>query len=236
MNNSEKGNFYFGISDKKIYICFFEKGKNYYKKKIDFEIPDSLNNNLNLKIIINLLKKNIRIMEKHLGFFLNSGIISVQSESYQSILFSMKNIFDEKKLDKKVIANLVQVGLQNFYFNEKNLSIIHILINKYIIDDIVYKNFPNNIKFKKIILEIEFICLDKNLITKVKNLFNECKININKIISYDYAKKFSMNVLDETMCLSAYKVINELNQPEICLENDNQKKQGIFHKIFNFFD
>ena len=33
MNNSEKGNFSFGISDKKIYICFFEKGKNYYKKK-----------------------------------------------------------------------------------------------------------------------------------------------------------------------------------------------------------
>ena len=39
-------------------------------------------------------------------------------------------------------------------------------------------------------LEIEFICLNKKLINKVKNLFNECKIDVNKIVSYEYAKKF----------------------------------------------
>ena len=69
MSNSEKGDFYFGISDKKFHICFFEKGKSQFKETLNFEIPDSLNNNLNFKIIINLLKKNIRKIEKDLGFF-----------------------------------------------------------------------------------------------------------------------------------------------------------------------
>ena len=37
MNNSEKGDFYFGISDNKIYICFFEKGKiKKYSNIIEF--------------------------------------------------------------------------------------------------------------------------------------------------------------------------------------------------------
>ena len=36
---------------------------------------------------------------------------------------------------------------------------------------------PRNLKFKKIILEIELICLDRDLINKVSNLFNDADKN-----------------------------------------------------------
>ena len=236
MSDSDKGDFYFGISDKKIHICFFEKGKSQYKETINFEIPGNLNNDLNFKIILNLLKKNIRNIERNLGFFLNSGNISIQSQTYQNILFGVKNIFDEKKLDNKVITDLVQNGIQNFYIYEQKLSIIHVVINKYIIDDKIYNFRPNDINLKKIVLEIELICLDKNLVNKINSLFNECKIDVRKIISYDYSKRFLKNNSDETMCLSAYKILNNINQSEVYLDNNIKKKQGIFNKIFNFFD
>ena len=64
MSNSDIGDFYFGISNKKIYICFFEKGKNEYLNKVTFDIPDDLVNDLNFKIISDLLKVNIRKIEK----------------------------------------------------------------------------------------------------------------------------------------------------------------------------
>ena len=82
MNNSNKGEFYFGITDTQIYICFFEEGKNEFEQTLDFEIPDNLSNKLNFKIVQNLLKENIRKLEKDLGFFLNSGNISIKSKSY----------------------------------------------------------------------------------------------------------------------------------------------------------
>ena len=236
MNNLEKGDFYFGISDNKIYVCFFEKGKSKYSNIVEFEIPDSLMNDLNLKVIQNLLKENIRKLEKRLGFFLNDGNISIQSKSYQSILFSIKNIYDEQILDKKIVINLLQSTIQQFDNNEKNLYITHIIINKYVIDDKVYNYLPSEIRFKKIVLEIEFICLDKELINKVKRLFNECKININKIVSYDYAKRFLISDRDDTMCISANKVLNGENQSEVYLTDALLKKTSLFSKIFGLFD
>ena len=207
---------------------FFEKGNAEYKEEVNFEIPDSLNNKLNFKIILNLLKENIRKLEKKIGLFLNSGNISIKSNTYQSILFSIKNIFDKKKLNKKIITDIIQTGIHQFQNNEKTLSIIHIIINKYIIDDKVYKFYPDGLNFKKIILEMEFICLDRNLVDKVKNLFNECKIQVNKIVSYEYAKKFLINNKDDTMCLSAKRVLNGVNQSEVYLIESSLLKNRIY--------
>ena len=69
MNSNETGDFYFGISDKKIYICFFEKGKSYYKEKINFEIPDSLNNNLNFLKLSQIYSKILEKLKKTWVFF-----------------------------------------------------------------------------------------------------------------------------------------------------------------------
>ena len=50
-------------------------------------------------------------------------------------------------------------------------------------------------------------------------------------MSYDYAKKFSKNHTDDTMCLSAHKVLNGINQSEVYQEKKIQKKQAIFDNI-----
>ena len=236
MSSSKNANFYFGISDNKIYICFIDNKKNKLSDSVSFDIPDSLSNNLNFKIILSLLRKNIRKLEKDIGLFVNSGNISIKSKSYQSILFSVKDIFDERELEKEVIIKLVRVAMQQLQKCEKNLTIIHVIINKYVIDDKVYNFFPNNKKFTRIILEIEFICLNKILIEKVKKLFNECKIDVKKIVSYDYAKKFLNDIKDDTLCLSAYEILNGANQSEVILTENTSKKHSLFDKIFNFFD
>ena len=236
MSSSKNANFYFGISDNKIYICFIDNKKNKLSDSVSFDIPDSLSNNLNFKIILSLLRKNIRKLEKDIGLFVNSGNISIKSKSYQRILFSVKDIFDERELEKEVIIKLVRVAMQQLQKCEKNLTIIHVIINKYVIDDKVYNFFPNYKKFTKIILEIEFICLNKILIEKVKKLFNECKIDVKKIVSYDYAKKFLNNIKDDTLCLSAYEILNGANQSEVILTENTSKKHSLFDKIFNFFD
>ena len=53
----------------KFIFVFLKKGKQKYSNIIEFEIPDNLMNKLNFKPIQNLLKENIRKLEKRLGFF-----------------------------------------------------------------------------------------------------------------------------------------------------------------------
>ena len=86
------------------------------------------------------------------------------------------------------------------------------------------------------ILEIEFICLNKVLIDKVKKLFNECKIDVKKIVSFDYAKKFLNNIKDDTLCLSAYEILNDANRSEVILTENTSEKYSLFDKVFNFLD
>ena len=120
MNNSKTEDFYFGISDSKIFICYLDNGKFKLKNTINFDIPGSIDNNLNFKIISNLLKENIRKLEKDLGLFLNSGNISIKSKTYQNVSFSVKDIFDERGLDKEIITKLVRSAMQQFHNNEKS--------------------------------------------------------------------------------------------------------------------
>ena len=104
MNNLEKGDFYFGISDSKIYVCFFEKGKNKYSSIVEFEIPDSLMNDLNFRIIQNLLKENIRKIEKRLG--LKSKI---RANKYDLIITG-EGCVDSQTKKGKLINHLGKIG------------------------------------------------------------------------------------------------------------------------------
>ena len=74
----------------------------------------------------------------------------------------------------------------------------------------------------------------QKLINKVKNLFNECKIDVKKIVSYEYARNFLNNDKDDTLCVSAYEILNGANKSEVMLTEGPSEKHGIFDKIFNF--
>ena len=82
----------------------------------------------------------------------------------------------------------------------------------------------------------EIISLNKNYQNKVSNIFKECKIEINKIVSFEYAKNFLGDEDDKTMCISAKKVLNGINKSEVKIQEINQSKSIIFDRLFNFFD
>ena len=84
---------------------------------------------------------------------------------------------------------------------------------------------------------MSFICLDKVLINKIKNLLKNCDIHVkDKIISYEYSQKFFNDTKDVSMCITARKIAAGANQSEVYFTEELTKKPTIFDKIFNFFD
>ena len=71
---------------------------------------------------------------------------------------------------------IVQSEVQYFRTFDERLSIIHLVINKYIIDDKVFNYLPTNMKnLQNYLRDRVYMFKNKKLIAKVKNLFKNAK-------------------------------------------------------------
>ena len=117
----------------------------------------------------------------------------------------------------------------------KNDEIIHMMINKYVIDGIEYASLPENIDSNYLSLEVKFICLNNNIIENLKKIFSKYEISINSVLCYNYLKNFE-NFNSKNLFNIAYKVLNGYNPNEIFLINKSIKNKGFFEKFFDFFN
>ena len=113
-------------------------------------------------------------------------------------------------------------------------DIIHIKIEKFIIDDIEHSILPEKFDFNYICLEVRFVCLPKTVVKKMNEILGEYQIVMNKIFSYEYLNNLKSNK-KESIFKIAENVLNKVNQNEVFLVNKNIKKHGFFEKFFNFF-
>ena len=60
------------------------------------------------------------------------------------------------------------------------------IVEKYQIDNKDYSFFPDNLRCKNLILELKFICLEQNLIEKLRELLKKYQISIKNIVSADF--------------------------------------------------
>ena len=110
-------------------------------------------------------------------------------QNFFQLDFSIKKIFDQPIIIKKVYENLIDEA--NFIIKENNFKdqIIHLIVNNIIIDDNKkLEKIIDDIKIKSLILEIKFICLSKTLINNISNKFKKNNLNISNIYCSSYVK------------------------------------------------
>ncbi len=118
--------------------------------------------------------------------------------------------------------------------NNKNCFILHIFVDQYIIDGKEYFEFPENLDYKEIILDISFITINNSTVKMLNRILKGCNIEVKKIISYQYSSRFA-DKKDSSPCVAAKKVIDGINPLEVKIHNLKAKTQGLFEKMFNFF-
>ena len=119
--------------------------------------------------------------------------------------------------------------------NNKNCVILHILVDKYIVDGKEYLNFPENVNYKEFIINVRFVTIQNSTAKTLINLFKSCNIEVKKVISHHYSSRFAEKD-DISPCIAAKKVIDGINPSEVIIHNLYSKKQGLFEKMFNFFN
>ena len=224
---------YLIISKKNFIIYLFNKQKlkTLYYQKLEYE---NKTNNLDLDNLNNFLNENIFKIEKLIGNFVKNIFIYLETEDILNINISLKKKIYEKKLQVNFLENLLVEAKELIQDNYQNYKIAHMVINKYILNGKSYKNFISDLDADNLSLEINFKCLQKNLLLKITHILNKYHIEIDRFLDLKYTNNLFP---DEKVDLvkKCYKVLDGFNENEVNLVPKNIKKTGFFEKFFQLF-
>ena len=215
-----------------IYVTDNKTNEKIYSEKLAIE-----ENSTELKFskLDEFLGSNILKIEKKLNSFIKDIYVILDSKEFHSIKLSIKkdnngNLINSGALIHPLndLKNLCQSNLQN-------KKIIHLLIEKYLIDNKFYITLPENVNCNIFSLDTEFICLSNNLIENIEKILKKYHISLNQILSASYVEKFKDNT-DSTIFTTASRIISGHNSNEVLLIGKINKKQGFFERFFNFFN
>ena len=235
MNNNENDIFFY-LSENKLTTSVFKK----LDESTIFYNDDDINlNNLNEYTNLEVLKKpiedNIKKIEKKINSFVTSVFLIIETGETISINLSLKRKLDNKKIQEKDIKYLIQDAKFQILKAYPDKNIIHIIVKKYVVNDLDYNFAPSQINCDTISIDLEFICFPKNLTKKIENFFANFQIYINKIICSNYSKTFLDEQVQNNICQIGYNLNKGLNKQEVVIIPKKIQKKGFFEKLFHFF-
>ncbi len=234
MINKENQSFYFAIVEQNLHISYFDlkDGNSSYQKK--YLMPDSFDDNLNLIILTKFISEKVKDFEKDVGSFIEKVNLITDFNNDQFSL-SLKNKYDFNQINQTNVVRLINDAKKLINRNNKDCFILHILVDRYILDGKEYLDFPENIRYKELIIDVSFITIQNSIVRKLNKILNDCNIEIKKFISHKYSSRFA-DKNDVSPCIAAKKVIDGINPSEFTIHNQYTKKLGLFEKLFNFFE
>ena len=234
MTNKDDQSFYLAIVGHDLHLSYFsseEDNSNHQKKYL---MPDSLDDNLNLTILTKFILEKVKDFEKDVGSFIEKANV-ITDVKYNQFSLSLKSKHSSNQIKETDIVRLISDAKQLIMRNNKNCHILHIFVDQYIIDGVVYSEFPENLDCKEVILDVSFITINSSTVKMLNRIFKDCNIEVKKFISYHYSSKFADNN-DSSPCIAAKKVNDGINPLEVKIHNIQAKRQGLFEKMFNLFN
>ena len=223
------------LSENQISLSVFdkEKKKSVYNKI--YELKNNLSDNIQLESNLNrILKEQIIIIEKKINYTLNNINLILCDPNNLTINISTKKNYDLTQIQKDQIQYLIQDLKQQILTSNKDLKILHIIIENYIIDGNKIHEIPLQINCKNLIIEAKFICVKKNLADFFYRIFKNYQIKLNSVICGNYA--LSLNEIDKSNPLEGgLKVVNGENMKEVYILPKKSAKLGFFEKMFHLF-
>ena len=234
MSNKGFQSFYLAIVGHNLHIDYFsseDDNSNYQKKYL---MPDTLDDNLNLSILTKFILEKVKDFEKDVGSFVEK-VNLITDAQYDLFSLSLKNKFNSNKIKDTDVVRLINDAKKLIIRNNKNCFILHILVDKYVIDGKEYFELPENLNYKEFIIDVSFITISNSIIKIFNRILEDCNIEVKKFISHQYSSRFADDN-DPSPCVAAKKVNDGINPLEVKIQSPKAQKQGLFEKMFNFFN
>ena len=214
-----------------IYLFDIKKKKNLYKEELIYKNDEE---RVNLNILNSFLEDNFFKIEKLLGNFINNINLIIESKNITETYFGIKKKIYDETINIKKLENMLKDVKDLFKDNYRDEKIMHLIINKYIVDGKNYFSFHENLKGENFCLEVKFSSISNSAVLEIEKVLEKFHIKILHYIDGNYIKKM---LKKENLEFSdmVYKVKNGFNENEVKFLPKNLKKKGFFEKFFQLF-
>lgn len=224
---------YLIISHKKfeIHLLDIKNFKNLYKKEFSYETGLE---KIDLNFLSEFLEMNIFRIEKVARNFVNNINVVIENSSTLNFDLSLKKKNYSGNITNSFLENTLSDAKDLFQESYSHYKLMHMLINRYIIDGISYSSLKDKINSDEIFLEIKFISISNSIIFEIENILKRYQIQVNNYLDKAYIKDFYE---DEKIDIShkAHKLLNGSNINEVRIISKTSQKQGFFEKFFQLF-
>ena len=232
MNKENDLQHYLSISPNKFGLYLFDTKslKNLYKEEITFNRDRDF---LNYDLLKKFLDDNVLKIEKLSGKFVENIILIFEDEKIFNLEFGIKKKNYNSLITKEYLENSLIEAKDLFRENHQDQEIIHMIINKYLMNGETYSLFEENLKTDYFGLEINFKSISRNTIYDLNKILENYQIKITKFLDRSYVKaNFSEDI---ELAEMSYKILSGYNQNEVIFVPKSIKKLGFFEKFFQLF-
>ena len=179
---------YLNISPSKFGIYLFDKKKliNLYEQEIRLE---NNSDKIEFGYLNRFLEENIFKIEKLIGKFIKNICVIISDYKISYLKFGIKKKLSQN-YKSRFLKELVIDAKELFNENYQNQKILHILINRYIIDGKSHFIFKENSIGDLFCIEIEFKYVDKEFINEVDKVLSRYQIKTLKYFDGKYLNDF----------------------------------------------
>jgi hypothetical protein len=214
-----------------IHLLDIKNFKNLYKKEFNYETDLE---KIDLNLLSEFLEMNIFAIEKAVGNFVNNINIIIENNSILNFNLSLKKKNYSGNITNSFLENTLSDAKDLFQESYSQYKLMHMIINKYIINGISYSSLKDKINSDEIFLEIKLISISNSIIFEIENILKRYQIQVNNYLDKAYIKNFYE---DEKIDISykAYKLLSGSNINEVRIISKTSQKHGFFEKFFQLF-
>jgi len=161
---------------------------------------------MNLKKASDSIRMSISTAEKKAKVSLKKINVILEQPDFLCTRFSKQKKIDDSKIHKHDIEFLLKEAKKQLMLNDKDQSIIHIFNHNYIVDGKTFIEEPINVYADLLTHEMTFITAPKNNLKNINQIFLNCDIEIEKLISQTFA--LGVELLDTQELQSGSILIN----------------------------
>ena len=224
---------YLSISQNKFEIYLLDKKNliNIYKEEVKIKNDT---NQIDYNLLSNFLDKNIFKIEKLIGKFLKNIVVIIENINILNFSIGMKKKNYDALINKKSLESALTELKSIFKENYQNNKIMHIVINRYLIDGVNISSFDEQINGNDVYIEVNFISVPQFLIREINNILGKYQIKTDQYLDKNYILSvFKENSL--SLSVAAFKIKNGQNENEVTLIPKSIEKKGFFEKFFQLF-